>query len=292
MSEDLAGFLARVRATVDAELDARLPSPETAPRRLHEAMRYAVFSGGKRVRPALVVLGGEAFGAADPVLNAAAAAVEMIHAYSLVHDDLPALDDDDLRRGRPTVHKRFDEATAVLTGDALLTTALALLAALPPGGRAVALVGSAIGTGGMIGGQADDLEAERAWPADPAAALDSIHRRKTGALITASLRLGGLIAGADPDGDALLAALGERVGLLFQIGDDLLDAEGRSDVLGKTAGRDARRRKLTYPALHGAATSRGRLHDLVEESRELCVRLPRRGALALDLVARLGRRAG
>jgi geranylgeranyl pyrophosphate synthase len=220
----------------------------------------------------------------------------MIHAYSLVHDDLPALDDDDLRRGRPTVHRRFDEATAILAGDALLTAALSLLSSAPDAApealrrRAVALVAEAIGTAGMIGGQADDLEAERAWPADPAAALDAIHRRKTGALITCSLRLGGLYAGEGAAGDDLLRRAGEALGLLFQIGDDLLDVEGHATVIGKTAGKDAKRRKLTYPAVHGIEHSQRRLAELAGEARRLVAELPSGGGRLTEFIDELSRR--
>jgi geranylgeranyl pyrophosphate synthase len=268
-----AGFLAELRPELDRELDRRLPPASGTPARLHEAMRYAVFAGGKRIRPALVVAAGELGGARRTDLLAGAAAVELVHTYSLIHDDLPALDDDDLRRGRPTVHRAFDEATAVLAGDALLTLGLTTLAAEPAtlsGGvraRAVALVGEAIGTGGMIGGQAEDLDAEAAWPAEPAAALERIHRGKTGALLTACLRLGGLYAGADHAADAALARFGAGLGLLFQIGDDLLDVEGTTAELGKTAGKDTRAAKLTYPALYGVDVARARFAALSAELR-------------------------
>jgi hypothetical protein len=185
----LERFLGESRAAVDAELDRLLPAAHEPPERLHEALRYSVFAGGKRVRPALLLLAGEVTGARRADLLAGAAALEMIHTYSLVHDDLPALDDDDLRRGRPTVHRQFDEATAILAGDSLLTLGLTVLAAEPAKAsasrrrRAVELVGEAIGTRGMIGGQMGDLEAEDRWPDDAPAMLEWIHRRKTGALI-------------------------------------------------------------------------------------------------------------
>ena len=289
-------FLASARAEVEAELERTLPSAEDPPRRLHAALRYSVFAGGKRLRPALVLAAGEAFGAPRARLLAGAAAVELVHTYSLIHDDLPALDDDELRRGRPTLHRRFDEATAILAGDALLTLGLTRLAAAPaevPGAvraRAVQLVGEAIGTGGMIGGQVEDLESERAWPADAAAALERIHRGKTGALLTACLRLGGLYAGVDAATDARLAEYGERAGLMFQIADDILDVLGDARELGKTPGKDAQARKLTYPGLHGLAASRERLASLGREAVERAVALPDRGGLFTALAGYLASR--
>jgi len=267
-------WAAAARPEIDAALEALLPPAGSPPAELHAAMRYAVFAGGKRFRPALVLVAGELFGTPRRLLLPGAAAVELIHTYSLVHDDLPALDDDDLRRGRPTVHRAYDEATAVLVGDALLTLGLATLASQPAEvegacrARATAAVGEAIGTAGMIGGQAEDLAAERRWPDDAEAALDRIHRGKTAALIAASLRLGGLYAGVDARLEAELVELGGELGLLFQIGDDLLDVEGTRSELGKTPGKDALRHKLTYPELYGAAASRRRLERLAERAAE------------------------
>jgi geranylgeranyl pyrophosphate synthase len=293
---DFAAFLAELRPGIERELDRRLPAADRSPRRLHEALRYAVLGGGKRFRPALVVAAGELYGAGRPTLLPGAAAVELIHTYSLIHDDLPALDDDDLRRGRATLHRRFDEATAILAGDALLTLGLTLLGAEPaalPGerrARAVALVGEAIGTGGMIGGQVEDLEAEARWPGDPEAALERIHRGKTGALITVCLRLGGLYAGAGPAEDERLRALGERLGLIFQIGDDLLDVEGTAAGLGKTPGKDARAAKLTYPGLYGIEESRRRRSTLAAEARDLAAGVPGGAKLLTSLVVFLAER--
>jgi geranylgeranyl diphosphate synthase type II len=260
---------------VDAALDSLLPPAEAAPSRLHSAIRYSVFAGGKRVRPALAVLAGEGLGAARSMILPGAAALEMLHTFSLVHDDLPALDDDDLRRGRATVHREYDEATAVLVGDALLTLGLATLAEHPAElspsirAQAVSLVAAAIGTEGMIGGQAADLEAENQWPEDATAALELIHRRKTGALLTASIRLGGLYGGASAAEDALLGELGQRIGLLFQIGDDILDVEASTEALGKTAGKDAEARKLTYPGLLGLEESKRKLTQTGQEALTL-----------------------
>ena len=236
---DFVTFLADVRPAIEDTLDRLLPRSTTPPARLHEAVRYSVFAGGKRFRPALVVLTGETLSAGAPAgisagapsgrrarretLLTGGAALEMIHTYSLIHDDLPALDDDDLRRGRPTAHVAYDEATAILAGDSLLTLGLTTLAVHPAEAtaerrrRAVETVGVAIGTLGMIGGQVDDLAAERDWPADATEALEAIHRRKTGALLTVCLRLAGIYAGVSPQVDRRLTALGERLGLMFQI---------------------------------------------------------------------------
>jgi len=290
--------LAAARDAVEAELDRLLPAAGLAPQRLHEAMRYSVLGGGKRLRPALVLLAGRSFGAPDERLLAGAAAVELIHTYSLVHDDLPALDNDDLRRGRPTLHRRFDEATAILAGDGLLTLGLTVLAEQPaaaPGemrARAVALVGAAAGSGGMIGGQVEDLAAESGWTANAAtaAALDRIHRRKTGALLTACLRLGGLYAAVSPAEDLILRDLGEAIGLLFQIRDDILDVEGSASALGKTPGKDAAASKLTYPALHGLERSRERLKELGREAMDRIADLPRERESWEQLIAYLDRR--
>ena len=243
-------------------------------------MRYSALAPGKRVRPALTVLAGEALGATRESLLPAAAALELIHAYSLVHDDLPALDNDDLRRGRPTLHKQYDEATAILAGDALLTLGLTLLAREPTDApaearrRAVELVGAAVGTAGMIGGQMEDLEAEREWPGSPEATLERIHRGKTGALLTAALRLGGLLAGGGGDVDERLRGLGERLGLMFHIADDILDVESTAEQLGKRAGKDAAAKKLTFPGLYGVEESRLRLERLREEALVIAGELP------------------
>ena len=286
-------FLLGAREEVDATLDELLPAATAPPSRLHEAMRYSIFAGGKRVRPALVLLAGESLGAEREALLPGAAALEMLHTFSLVHDDLPSLDNDDLRRGRPTVHKEYDEATAVLVGDALLNLGLATLADHPQAVddsrrvRAVSLVAAAIGTGGMIGGQEADLEAEDHWPDDAVATLESIHRRKTGALLTASVRLGGLYADASAEQDALLTDLGERIGLLFQIGDDILDVERSTEELGKTAGKDAEARKLTYPGLFGLEESKRRLAAIHDEALDLAGRLPGDGGLFRSLVVYL-----
>lgn len=276
-------FLAYLESRVpviEQGLELHVPAADDPPTVLRQAMRYSLLAGGKRLRPALVLLTGELLGAETGDLVPGAVAVECVHTFSLVHDDLPALDDDDLRRGRPTLHHRFGEATAILAGDALLARAIEVLATRPagiPAGRragAVALVAEAIGLEGMIGGQMADLEAEKAWPEEPAAALDDIHRRKTGALLTVSLRLGALYAEASSTTDEILSRLGDRLGLMFQIGDDILDAEGRAEAIGKSPGKDAALHKLTAVELHGVAASRERLERLATEAEELVARLP------------------
>jgi geranylgeranyl diphosphate synthase, type II len=273
-------YLAARRSQIDRVLDQHLPSADTPPQSIHEAMRYAVLGGGKRIRPILAIAAAEACGADPEPLLQQFAALELIHTYSLVHDDLPALDNDDYRRGRKTTHVMFGEALGILTGDALLTEAFTWLAK-PVGDparqlRAIVEVATAIDSKGMIGGQVADLEASGA-PPPPAAAegrgapladLEFIHRNKTGKLITASVLLGGLLGNAT---DAQLHALrrfGQAVGLAFQIVDDLLDQEQTSEQLGKTAGKDAAQGKLTYPALMGADAARQRVADLLRDATE------------------------
>jgi geranylgeranyl pyrophosphate synthase len=229
--------------------------------RLLEAMRYSTLAGGKRVRPILVYATGEALGASLEVLDAAAAAVELIHVYSLVHDDLPAMDNDDLRRGKPTCHRAFDEATAILVGDALQARAFEVLAngpaSIPPSARIEMLrvLADAIGTRGMAGGQAIDLEAVKQLLGKPE--LERMHRQKTGALIQASVLLGAISAGSqDIPERAALTEFGAEIGLAFQIQDDILDVEGTTTALGKRAGADADRIKPTYPSVLGLQESR------------------------------------
>ncbi len=258
---NLDADLARARQDVDRALDALLPRPEGPAGRLAEGMRYAVFSGGKRLRPILALAACEALSGDVGAATAPAAALEMIHTYSLVHDDLPAMDDDDIRRGRPTVHKAFGEAEAILAGDALLTLAFEVLATHPPGDRhaaarsdAVAVIARAAGHAGMVGGQLADLLAERR-PAE-SVPLEWIHRRKTGALLSASVELGAILAAAGPGERAALVRYGEALGLAFQITDDVLDRTASVEALGKTPGKDERSGKATYPAIHGVEASR------------------------------------
>jgi farnesyl diphosphate synthase len=260
---DSVAFAERVRAAqrrVEQALLAILGGSGTAAVRLHEAMCYSVLNGGKRLRPLLVYVTGEAFGAPLPVLDAPAAAVELIHAYSLVHDDLPAMDDDDLRRGRPTCHRAFGEGTAILAGDALQALAFGALGADGNGlgadtrVRMLGVLAAAIGTGGMAGGQAMDLEA--AGGTIDGARIELMHRLKTGALIRASVELGALAGSTDAAQRAALRRYGEEIGLAFQIQDDILDVTGDSAVLGKRTGADAAHGKPNYPSIFGLEESR------------------------------------
>jgi farnesyl diphosphate synthase len=242
-----------------------LPAEADSPFRLHSAMRYATLGGGKRLRPCLVYATGSALGASPNQLDAAAAAVELIHAYSLVHDDLPAMDDDSLRRGRPTVHLAYDEATAILAGDALQALAFSVLARAPlPAERLVAMLrvlGDASGASGMAGGQALDLDAVGKTLDE--AALIQMHTRKTGALIRAAVRMGALAAAAQTHELARLDEFATALGLAFQIRDDILDVEGDQEELGKTAGKDAEQLKPTYATVLGVERARERLADQV-----------------------------
>ncbi len=240
------------------------------PERLAGAMRYASLGGGKRLRPFLVIEAARLFGRSDAGVLRAAAALECVHCYSLVHDDLPAMDDDDLRRGRPTVHRAFDEATAILAGDALLTHAFTVLAdpatdADPAvRGELVALLAGAAGPAGMVGGQMLDLEAETRAP--DAAGIRHLQRMKTGALIEAALAMGAVLARAIPADRARLAAFGARIGFTFQIADDLLDVEGTPEETGKATAKDAARGKGTLVSLNGVDWARARLADLTAEA--------------------------
>jgi farnesyl diphosphate synthase len=262
MSEPaLAAQLDGWRRRLEQKLDAALTFTDSATARLNEAMRYSALGGGKRLRPALVYCTGTALGAAPESLDEAAVAVELLHVYSLVHDDLPAMDDDDLRRGRPTCHKAYDEGTAVLVGDALQALAFQLLAgdARSPLDAAARLqqmqvLSAAIGTAGMAGGQAIDLGAVGRQLT--AAALEDMHRRKTGALIQASVLLGAIAAGLQHGAQyESLARYGAEMGLAFQIQDDVLDVLGHTATLGKVAGADAARGKPTYPSVLGLQES-------------------------------------
>ena len=258
----LPEFLARVRARIETVLDQRLPSVDTEPRRLHAAMRYVTLGGGKRLRAALVIATGEALGAQPAALDVPACALELVHAYSLVHDDLPAMDNDDLRRGKPTCHKAFDEATAILAGDALQTLAFELLArdpvlAVEPVQRLAMLVqlAQAAGSAGMAGGQAIDLDA--VGKPLTLAGLEDMHARKTGALIRAAVALGALSApNIDTARLAQLDTYARAIGLAFQITDDILDVESDTATLGKPQGSDQKHAKPTYPALLGLERAR------------------------------------
>jgi geranylgeranyl diphosphate synthase, type II len=271
--------LAPRRRSVEAALRANLDRfAAAAPPALREAMAYSLFGPGKRLRPLLAVLACEAAGGTPDDALPAACAVEMVHTYSLIHDDLPAMDDDDLRRGQPTCHKKFGEALAILAGDALLTMAFEVLAeGCPPRAAAVSCAELAAGAGaaGMVGGQVLDLEAEcreegREFRVED---LEAVHRRKTGALFRSSLRLGAYAAGAGSEALAAIDAYATAFGLAFQIADDLLDVEGTPDKAGKRVGKDAARGKLTYPGLIGVAASRQRATELGQDAVAAAERL-------------------
>jgi geranylgeranyl pyrophosphate synthase len=277
-------FFSEVRELVDASLDRLVPNDETEPRRLYEAIRWSLFGGGKRFRPALIFAAGREFGAADEKLISTAAAVEMIHTYSLIHDDLPAMDDDDLRRGRATAHKKFDEATAILAGDALQAMAFETIAgddSLDAGLRLQLVTELASAAGRMVAGQQLDLEAE-----GKDADLDSIeriHKGKTGALIRFSVRAGGLIAATDPKEIAVLTLFGEKLGLLFQITDDLLDVTESTESLGKTAGKDIAAGKATYPSAIGLEETRSLIRKVHGSAIEELEAVDRCDGLLADL---------
>ncbi|WP_152049312.1 polyprenyl synthetase family protein [Tautonia marina] len=295
---DLAAFLVETRRRVDEALDRYLPEdPATSdaecPSRLLLAMRHSLLGGGKRLRPILALMAAEAVGGDPDRAMPVACALEMVHTYSLIHDDLPAMDDDDLRRGRPTCHRAFDEATAILAGDALQALAFEVIAREIQPGEAAARccleLAEACGPSGMVGGQMADLDAEGRSDAT-AEALEAIHRRKTGALLRASLRMGAIAAGADDDELAALDRYGRGVGLAFQIIDDLLDVQGDEVKLGKRVGKDSGLGKWTYPGLLGIEGSRSRARQVAEDAVAALEPLGDRGtrlrALALDLLER------
>ncbi len=253
-------YLEAQRRIVDAALNRLTPAEDQPPSSIHRAMRYSLFAGGKRIRPILCIAAARVVSDAPTGVEEAACALEFIHTYSLIHDDLPALDNDDYRRGKLTCHKVFGEAMAILAGDALLTLAFEVLSALTvidgdKRARLVRELAKASGTvGGMIGGQVEDLEGE-GKPADETL-LNAIHRAKTGALLRASLRLGAIYGKAEARQLSALSKYGEHVGLAFQIVDDVLDVEQTSEALGKTAGKDAQQKKITFPAVYGVDESR------------------------------------
>ena len=278
-----------LRPAIESALEKACRFDQGCPERLGEAMRYALLAPGKRLRPALVLMAAEACGGTLEQGMPAAVAVEMIHAYSLIHDDLPAMDDDDLRRGRPTVHIEFDEATAILAGDALLAQAFLHLAQSVDdplrSSSAIKVLAKAAGPSHLVGGQADDLAAEgtgteqktldsrtveNQMEADrdrDLAHLESIHRRKTGALFAASLEMGAILVGASPEKRQVLSDYARDIGLAFQVVDDLLDFTADSSEMGKRTGKDADRGKLTYPGLLGIAGARQKAEQLVEAAK-------------------------
>ncbi len=281
------------RATVEAALDRALPADGAWPATIHRAVRYSLFAGGKRIRPILALAAGEAVGGRVDDVMPLACAVEMIHTYSLIHDDLPAMDDDDLRRGKPTSHKVFGEAIAILAGDALLTRAFHLMAEVPSGCAALtlsrrvaatAILGEACGTTGLIGGQVEDLESE--GRAIDARQLERLHRAKTGALLSACVRGGAVLGGAGERELPQLARYASAIGLAFQVVDDILDGTEAAEQLGKTAGKDLAARKATYVSVHGLDRARAMARELLAEALDAVAPLGERGEL-LAGIARL-----
>ncbi|HEY1435389.1 MAG TPA: farnesyl diphosphate synthase [Thermoanaerobaculia bacterium] len=295
-SGGVAEYLAARRVEVDRALDRLLPPEEAWPSILHRAIRHSVFAGGKRLRPILCLAAAEVLGAPPDDVLEAACGLEMIHTYSLIHDDLPALDNDDLRRGVPTCHVVFGEATAILAGDSLLTHGLGLFAAFPKGERhatakvrVLETVVDAIGTRGMIGGQMADIEAEQET-APTAQLLTRIHENKTGRLMRASLLAGAILAGADAATLARIDLYGSRIGLAFQIKDDLLDVESDAATLGKASNKDAAAGKATFPVVWGIERSRTLLAENIAEAVAAAQALPRAGGVLPDLARFIGAR--
>jgi geranylgeranyl diphosphate synthase type II len=288
LTAEFTELLNRSRSRVD-RLFNELVSPQPGiPSYLLEAMRYSLLAGGKRLRPLLVILAAEAAGGQETAALPAGCAVEMVHTYSLIHDDLPAMDDDDLRRGQPTCHKKFGEALAILAGDALLTLAFGVLAERYPPRTAAACcheLATGAGAAGMVGGQVDDLAWERGG--GTLADLEHLHARKTGALFRACLRIGATVALGESGVDAavmkMMDEFGRCFGLAFQITDDLLDIEGQEDQTGKRVQKDAARGKLTYPGFLGVAESRRRVATLVREAEDCLVPLGPRGQRLAEL---------
>ena len=265
-------YLRHQQQRVDQALDSCVPAETTPPENLHRAMRYSLFAGGKRLRPVLFLAAAEAVRPDTEGGEAAACSLELIHTYSLIHDDLPALDNDDLRRGLPTCHKVFGESMAILAGDALLTLAFQVLSQLAGTAphirvRLIEELSKSAGTvRGMIAGQVHDIEGEGQQPSHEL--LESIHRAKTGALLRASVRMGAIYAGATDQQLAALSCFGEHAGLAFQIVDDILDIEESPETLGKTPGKDAEQHKVTFPAVYGLDRSR----SMAEEERTAALR--------------------
>jgi len=275
---------------VNAELDRLLPTADSKPERLHAAMRHSVFAGGKRFRPALLIAVGKAFGSDVGSLLRAAAAIEMIHTYSLIHDDLPAMDDDSLRRGKPTCHVEFGEATAILAGDVLQTIAFKVLSedislSAETRVKLISEIAGAAGTpSGMVAGQQFDLEAEGLPEGMTVEDLEEIHNSKTGAMIRASARCGAIIAGAGPEQLEVISDYAAHLGLLFQITDDLLDVTETTETLGKTAGKDAASEKTTYPSVFGIHEARNMAMGHYWRACESLEKLPFETGELADLV--------
>ena len=283
----LKEYLAARIAIIDRALNAWVPAETVEPETIHRAMRYSLFAGGKRIRPILCMAASDVVRPEAPGVSEAAATLEMIHTYSLIHDDLLALDNDDLRRGQPTNHKVFGEAMAILAGDSLLTLAFQVLGSLghvDASARSALVLELASASGtvrGMIGGQVHDIEGEGQAPS--AGLLDKIHRAKTGALLRASVRMGAIYAGASPADLASLSEYGEHAGLAFQIVDDILDIEESSEALGKTAGKDLHQQKITFPAVYGLAESRRMAEEERQKAHAALVRFGDRGTRLLEI---------
>jgi geranylgeranyl diphosphate synthase type II len=292
-------YLEDRRRLVEEALSRALPSESDWPATIHRAVRYSLFAGGKRVRPLLALAAGETVGGSAEAVLPLALAAEMVHTYSLIHDDLPCMDNDDLRRGKPTSHKVFGEAVAVLAGDALLTRAFHLMAELPPNGdaeplrrrmRAIAILGEAAGTSGLIGGQVEDIESE--GRAVDHAALERLHRAKTGALLAACVRGGAVLGGTTEDDLAWLDRYGAAIGLAFQVVDDILDATEGAEQLGKTAGKDDAAAKATYVRVHGMDGARRVAEDLLGQAEAALETFGPRGELLRELARKVVRRRG
>jgi geranylgeranyl diphosphate synthase type II len=287
MKTEALAFLDRVRPAIDAALDGLLPSESTSPSIIHQAMRHSIFAGGKRFRPALCIAGFSIFDGDAARIMPVACAIEMAHTYSLIHDDLPAMDDDDFRRGIPSCHKQFGEATAILAGDALLTLAFETMASCRGFNEtaqlhATAAFARALGTrNGMIAGQVLDLQAEGKPLGKPE--VEAIHRAKTGALLSTSVWMGAYLGGArDSDAETILA-YGRKIGLAFQIVDDLLDETQSYETLGKTAGKDRKHQKATYPSIFGMEESRRMVRQLTEDACQLVRSLGNPAATLIEI---------
>lgn len=284
---ELKKLFAECRQSVDFVLDELLPKPEVEPKRLHEAIRWSIFAGGKRFRPALVVAAGEAFGAAPDTLWRTAAAIEMIHTYSLIHDDLPSMDNDDLRRGRATCHIKFDEATAILAGDALQNLAFQIIAEdknLNPETRIklISELANAAGSpSGMVAGQQLDLESE--GKEISINELENIHKFKTGAMIRFSAQAGAIIADASENEIELIGIYASKLGLLFQITDDLLDVTQTTETLGKTAGKDLTAQKATYPSFYGLGEAANLAQKVHQEACLALEKIDKKTKILVDL---------
>jgi geranylgeranyl diphosphate synthase type II len=293
MTFDFNEYLATRAAAVDRYLDGYIPSEDTYPESIYRAMRYSLFAGGKRMRPVLTLAAAEAVGGSVEDAMPAAGALEMIHTYSLIHDDLPAMDNDSLRRGKPTSHIVYGDAVAILAGDALLTQAFHLLAGAPVKNpseaerrlRSVAILADAAGVKGMVSGQVVDLESEGTPVGEKT--LEYIHEHKTGSLIRAAAEIGALLGGGSEEDIDRLARYGRKVGLAFQIVDDILDVEGDAEILGKSAGKDETAGKVTYPSIHGVEAARGRAMELAEEAVQLVAPIGQPGEPLVYLARRI-----